>query len=266
MVTLSSETGRKSVEGGCNQPYTFEGLAPAAYEILATRGNGDAGFFELNLDHDTENGNVQLMEPPTVAIDVRRPGSSGAANGPITVIGKRQNLAESEPEQEITLPRTRLAPGHWDLAARVGGGQYVESISTFGAIRRETGNAGQPPDWFTIFLAARNATRITIVVSDQAAQVEANVLDAGNPVPGAPVFVWPIDEAARRSLHGYRIALADVNGHCHFDGLPPGDYRVFASFDVSDIDDEIIDQASAQTVHADPSRVSSIDLPLWLAP
>lgn len=266
VVTLSSETGRKSVEGGCNQTYTFEGLAPSAYEVLATRGNGDAGFFELNLDHDTENGNVQLMEPPLVSIDVRRPGSSGAANVPITVIAKRQDLAESEPEQELMLPRTRLAPGHWELTARVGPGQYVESISTFGAIRRETVNAVLPPDWFTIFIAARNAARITIVVSDQAAQLDANVTQDNKPVAGAPVFLWPVQDSARRSLHGYRVALCDVNGHAHFDGLPPGDYRVFSSFDVSEVDEELIEQANAASIHADSSHASSIDLTPWLAP
>jgi Carboxypeptidase regulatory-like domain len=265
VVTLSSETGRKSVEGACNGTYSFEGLAPASYEVLATRGNGDAGFFELSLDHDIENGNVQLLEPAAISIDVRRPGSSGVANIPVTVVGKRQDLGETEPEQEIK-PRTRLAPGHWELTARVGPGQYVESISTFGAIRRETVNGVQPPDWFTIFIAARGSTRITVVVSDQAAQLDANVMQDAKAVPGAPVFLWPVDDSVRRSLHGYRIALADVNGRAHFDGLPPGDYRVFSSFDSGEIDEEIIEQANAQSIRIEPTRAMSVDLPLWLAP
>lgn len=265
VVTLSSETGRKSVQGACNATYTFPGLAPAVYEVLATRGNGDAGFFELNLDHDIDNGNVQLMEPPTVLIDVRRPGASGVANLPVTVIGKRQDLGETEPEQEIK-PRTRLAPGHWELTARVGPGQYVESISALGAIRRDTVSPVQPPDWFTVFLPARNQTRISVVVSYQAAQIDAKVTEDGKPAPGAPVFLWPVEDSARRSLNGYRIALADVNGHAHFAGLPPGDYRMFASFDVSEIDEETMDQANAASIHADASRAGSVDLTLWLAP
>ena len=266
VVTLSAETGRRSVRGECNGIYTFESLAPAAYEILATRGNGDAGFFELNLDHDTENGNVQLIEPPIVTIDVRKPGSSGPANIPITIVGKRQNLAETEPEQDIAAPRTRLAPGHWELTARVGPGQYVESISNTSAARRPATGSLLPSDWFVIFVEARAQTRVTIVVSDQAAQIDGSVTQDGKPVPGAPVFLWPLAEPARRSLHGYRVALADVNGHSHFDGLPPGDYRIFSSFDVTDIDEETIEEARAVTVHADPAHLSSIDLSLWNAP
>ncbi len=260
VVTLTSETGRKSIESGCNASYTFQGLAPATYEVLATRGNGDAGFFELSLDHDLENGNVQLIPPPTVLINVR------PANTPVTVIGKRQDLDESEPEQEIK-PRTRLAPGHWELTARVAPGQYVESISAFGAIRRETVNTVEPPDWFTIFIPATRATgQITVIVSSQAAQLDANVTQDGKPVPGAPVFLWPLDAAVRRSLHGDRVVLADVNGHAHFDGLPPGDYRVLSTFDVIEIDEEILGEAAAQTIHADLGQAPSVDLALWLAP
>jgi len=260
VVTLTSETGRKSVEGGCNGIYTFQGLAPATYEVLATRGNGDAGFFELSLDHDTENGNVQLTPPPTVLIHVR------PANTALTVIGKRQDLDESEPEQEIK-PRTRLAPGHWELTARVAPGQYVESISAFGAIRRETVNAVLPPDWFTIFIpATRTVAEITVTVSNQAAQLDASVIQDGQPVPGAPVFLWPVDAAARRSLHGDRVVLADVKGHAHFDGLPPGDYRVLSTFDVSEMDQEILDEAAAQTIHVDLGQAASVDLAPWLAP
>lgn len=67
-VTLSSETGRRSATGACGAipfSYGFEELAPGAYEILATRVSGEAGYVELSLDRDTDNATLQLLPPPS---------------------------------------------------------------------------------------------------------------------------------------------------------------------------------------------------------
>ena len=71
-VTLSSETGRRSIGAMCPKgAYQFEGLAPGAYEVFATFPNGSAsGFTELVLEQDFFAGNVQLMQIPAVGFDV----------------------------------------------------------------------------------------------------------------------------------------------------------------------------------------------------
>src|SRR5207244_3433577 len=81
IVTLSSETGRHSQQTACMGGYKFEGLAPASYEVFAvTKDGGSSGFIELFLDRDSEAGTVQLMQRPTVEIEVRRAGSISALN------------------------------------------------------------------------------------------------------------------------------------------------------------------------------------------
>jgi len=51
-----------------------------------------------------------------------------ALTTPFSVVGRRQDLAEVDTEREIGTPRPTLEPGHWEIRAMVGPGQYVESI------------------------------------------------------------------------------------------------------------------------------------------
>src|SRR5216683_2081029 len=98
VVTLSSETGRRRAQTSCPLgSYQFQGLAPGAYEVFATLQDASAsGFIELFLDHDLDAGNVAIMQVPTVEIEVRRAGSNAAADVPLTLTGRRQDLSETE--------------------------------------------------------------------------------------------------------------------------------------------------------------------------
>ena len=60
--------------------------------------------------------------------------------------------------------------------------------------------------------------------------------------------------------------LADASGYYQFSGLPPGDYRVLASFDLSEVDEEILDAARAPVTRLDAGQRITADLPLWIAP
>jgi hypothetical protein len=88
----------------------------------------------------------------------------------------------------------------------------------------------------------------------------------GSASPGAPVFLWPVAESARRSLAGPRQVVADTAGKYRFDSLPPGDYRVFASFDFSGVDLENFDEAQAPVFTVQAGQTAAADLRLWAAP
>jgi hypothetical protein len=107
---------------------------------------------------------------------------------------------------------------------------------------------------------------VQIAISDKAGQISGTVTSAGSSVPGAPVFLWPSAEAARRSLRGVRTTLADTDGHFLFDSLPPGDYRVFASFDYNQPPQEAFEEAQASSVSVAAAQTAVADLPLWIAP
>jgi protocatechuate 3,4-dioxygenase beta subunit len=266
-VTLTSETVHRVTQVPCGAIYTFPSLSPAVYEITAENlKDKESGYTELFVDKATSNASVKLQPPPTVDFDIRRAGSASPVNFPVTVTGRRQDLYDAETEQQIPTPHATLLAGHWEMSAQAGEDKYVESISTNrGEVRRE----GQPEksvEWFDIFIEARYNSRIRITVADKAAQITGSVTKEGKGVPGAPVFLWPTSEAGRRSLKGYRMVIADTEGKYHFEGLPPGDYRMLATYDFTEIDEASLDEGLAITIHAEASQKTSADLSLWISP
>jgi hypothetical protein len=267
-VTLSSETERRATQAPCGGSYRFEGLAPAQYEVLAETRDGLAGFTEMFVDRDDDRGGVDLAPRPNVDVEVRRADTHGRANIRITLMGHRQDLSDLGKDQPIETPdmttNVALAPGHWLMSAIVGPTQYVESI-TGSNIARER-RVTQPPDAFDVVIYG-GSTRIVVTVSDHAGQLEGTVSNSDSkPVPGAPVFLWPMTDSARRSIGGWKQSLTDVNGHYQFGGLPPGDYRVLATFDISQVEEEILDLAHVPVSRLDAGQRLTSDLPLWIAP
>lgn len=261
-VRLSSETGARSTRAACGKTYMFEGVAPGSYQVLAAD-ETDAGYIEVSLDRNTSAAAVQATEQPRVDFYVTRPDSQMNWNIPITILGRRDDLSGTGKMEEIK--RGKMLPGHWDMAASVSPDQYVESIATEFTPRR-TPTAQHPPDAFDVFLEPRFSARVRIVVSDQAGHLDGSVMRDTKPVPGAMVFLWPLADAARRSLGGWRQMLADISGHFRFDGLPPGEYRILASFDLSEIDEESVEEARALSVTVEASQTKAVEVPLWIAP
>ena len=266
-VTLSSETGKQSkLLPTCAAPgafdYEFEGLAPGVYELFAmTQDKIEAGFADLFLDHDSDAGNLSLGPLPRVSFDVR-PDSQKTS---ITLVGRRQDLAEAEQEHEIPLTRTTLAPGHWELNANVGENQYVESIANQFSPPRRRNIPERLSYWFPIFLETRGNGYIRVTISDRAGTIAGTVTSNSQNVPGVPVFLYPVAEAARKSV-GVKQLLSNTEGGFQFTGLPPGDYRLLATFDINEVDEQILEEAKAPTIRVDASQTSAPRLELWLAP
>jgi hypothetical protein len=265
-VTLTSETVRRTTQAPCGESYSFPSLSPAVYEITAELLNGkESGYTELFADKNTAAAAIKLQPPPTVEFDIRRAGSGSAVNFPVTVTGRRQDLYESGTEQQIPTPHATLLAGHWEMSAQAGADKYIESMTNFrGQVRREL-QQEKSVDSFDLFIDMRFAP-IRITVSDKAAQISGSVVKEAKAVPGAPVFLWPLAEAGRRSLKGYRMVIADTEGKYHFEGLPPGDYRMLATYDFTEIDEAALDEGLAVTVHATDSQRTTADLPLWVSP
>jgi len=266
-VTLSSETGRRSMQSLCNASYTFEGLAPAAYEVFAVYSDDSgSGFVELQLDRDSQLGNVQLMSAPQVEFEVRNAANGSVVKTPVSVFGRRDDLSGSDAPRQIATPRAPLPAGHWELNAIAPSGQYVQSIAGNNRDPQRPWRNEHPPEWFEVFIPQRGVSRVQITVSDQAGQIGGSVTVGGNAAPGAPVFLWPVAETARRSLAGPRQAIADTAGKYQFDSLPPGDYRLFASFDFSAVDLQDFDEAQAPAFTVQAGQTATADLRVWVAP
>ncbi len=267
-VTLSSESERKTTQVPCGGLYRFQGLAPALFEVFAETKDGLTGFTELFVDRDSDRGGVDLAPKPRVNIELRHAETHAAANFAITLMGHRQDLSDLGKDEPIQTPtmtaNIALAPGHWLMSAIVGPTQYVESI-TGSSVARER-RVTQAPDAFDVIIYG-GSSRIVVTVSDHAGLFEGTVSNSDSkPIPGAPVFLWPVTDTARRSIGGAKQSLTDINGHYQFGGLPPGDYRVLATFDTSQVDEEILDIAHVPVTRLDAGQRIAADLALWIAP
>ena len=266
-LTVSSETGRRTTQVVCNGRYRFEGLAPGRYEVFGKLGDGAlSGFVELSLDKNSDLGSVEVTPSPEVQFNVRRAGQ-GEARVPVTLTGRRDDLSEVEEPRAIKMPRATLPAGHWNFQGSAGPGQYIESIGPPLTPQQVRLAAEQlPSDSFRVLITNRAGMVVPVVVAEPAGVIAGSVVREGNAVPGAPVFLWPVQDDTQRQLGGTRQILSDTGGKFRFDGLPPGDYRLVASFDVSGIDEEVLLQTNAPTVHAAVSETATKDLGLWIAP
>lgn len=260
---LSSETGRRSANAVCGpEGFRFDGLAPAEYEVYAeTQDRSLFGFVEMFVGRD-ELAHVLLVPPPRVNVIFEAIAGTAEAKPSLTLMGRRQDLAETGPEREIKPPLTTLPPGHWEVMARTGAGEYVDAIANPGGLRR-TMRRERPADAFDVFIETRQQTMIKVAFSDKAASIAGAVQVEGKIQPGIPVFLWPAAEQSRRSLHGQLQTLSDVNGEFRFVSLPPGDYRLLATFDLTEADEETMEAARAVVVHVEPSQAATVKLTPW---
>jgi hypothetical protein len=262
-VTLSSETGRSSMQLICGLSYKFSGLAPARYEVFGQLSDSSlSGFIELDLDRNSDLGSIQVTPPPQVSFVVSRAGQ-GEDRIAVTLTGRRDDLAEVEQPRTIRTPRDTLPPGHWDIQGSVGPGQYIESIGPAAQPVNRAAAEQQPDDAFRVLIANRAGMSVRVVIAEPAGTIAGSVVKEGNPVPGAPVFLWPVTDEVRRQVGGARQILSNTDGKFRFEWLPPGDYRLLATFDVREVDTEILDQAKAVGIHVAASETPVVELALW---
>jgi hypothetical protein len=269
-VTVSSETGQMQAQTFCGVTpgtYRFDGLAAGNYEIFAMTRSGDAaGFLELTLGGNMESAHLTLTKVPVVEVNIRRSGSQSPENIPLKLVARRQNLSETEIGREITEKRIALPPGYWEFRAVPAAGYFAKSIDRGYGLRGRR-RPERMADRFELFIDLHPQVQsLSVIASDAGGQLTGRVVSDGKAVEGVPVYLWPDSERARRSLAGWQETMSDTAGRFRFETLPPGEYRVLASFDVYELDGEIIELSRAPSVKLEPKKTAEIDLPVWLAP
>ncbi|MCC6392969.1 MAG: carboxypeptidase regulatory-like domain-containing protein [Bryobacterales bacterium] len=107
---------------------------------------------------------------------------------------------------------------------------------------------------------------ISMELTDKPATVTGTVTRAGQPVPAAPVYLWPLKEHLRRCLHGLQSLLTDTEGRFKFLGLPAGDYLILSSFDLDEINQTTLEDARARSVTLSEGAAETLALHLYTAP
>jgi len=180
----------------------------------------------------------------------------------VRVLARRKDLAGVWPQQTLSLVNNRasLSPGRWELSFTPPPGLYVSGFSGPHSEAASTRADG----WNEIALIGVAFGQVRFSLSRGPGSLHGIVKALGDAVVGAPVYLEAYDPDSRRRLTDLRSTRTDLRGGYRFDGLPPGTYRVLATFEYQAPDTAAMDLAAAHQVAVESPSDSQLDLDLYI--
>ena len=267
-VTISTDTGRREARSVCQGSYQFENLAPGNYEVFGLHAEGRlAAFVEQRIFTTAKNLSLELRPLSNVELSLRDESGRTPVRTPSIVTLRRVDAAGVAETKTVPLEdraAVSLSPGWWEVAAKMQTPYHLSGsgLSWRPAEPRPTAD----PDWFEFSIMSNSQNSVVLRTSNQAGGIAGKVADKQKGVAAIPVFLWPAAPDIRRRAGGPRMIAANVQGEFRFEGLPPGAYRIMASFDYEEVDEDILATANATAVTVAPSAVARVELSPYLAP
>jgi protocatechuate 3,4-dioxygenase beta subunit len=221
--------------------FEFRNVVPGSYEIIATaRGNSGSsrnagakigGAFPIEVGAGDTSA-VTLVLPAGFAVNGRltvdtgsAPQSDGISNATVRLVSRVSQLSSSASKvgADGNFVLNGVAPGEYRLQVTgLPHSFYIKAAQLPGAdllngpVRLDSAPKGL----------------LDIIVSPASGILEVTVIDEKRqPVFRVPVVLVP-DQPLRERFDLYRSASTDESGRVRFDGIVPGDYKVFAWEDV----------------------------------
>ena len=256
-ITIASDMGRKTVKA---RTFQFTALPAAEYDVYAEVTNGVGGspplaaYQRLQLGRDS--GITLLLQEGTSVMIAEAPAGS-----PGKLWFRRADLAGAGEAvaPPITDNKAGISAGRWEIMLDPPSGYYVSSMAAPGI----TPAHSRVDSWNEV-VTRTGSVRFTL--SAGPCVVRGTVKSAGEPVNGAPVFLEAYDPATRKRDGELRATRADIRGQYHFDGLPPGTYRILGTFEYLAPEQEAMDAANAPSLTLDPHGQIAKDLELYVIP
>ena len=267
MVTISTDTGRRETRAACNSNYQFDNLAPGNYEVFGLHADGRlAAFVERPIFQTSLNMNLELRAMPAVDFWTSDETGRTPMKAQMALTVRRVDLAGVAETRNFALDdrvTVTLAPGWWEASGRLASPLYLAGAHL--NFRPGEPRPSAHPDWFE-FELSESYPRVSLRTSNKAGTIAGRVREGQKGVPGIPVFLWPVANDVRRRAGGPRTLAANAEGEFRFQGLAPGEYRLIASFDYDEVDEEIVVAADAITLRVEASTVSPAELSPYQAP
>lgn len=251
-VVVSADTGRRQARAGCQTGFRFDNLPPGAYEFFAATADGKlTAYFDRRVEQSTQNAHLELRPAPDIRISMVDEGGRAPVSVSGSVVMRRVDLAGVVETREVQLSAGRaqviLPPGWWEVAGNLPLPNFIDRV--FPSWRRGgVARAIAHPDWHEVQIEPHFSGDLNVSIASKAGGVDVRVIDQEKPVPGIPVFLWPVQPDVRRRSQGPRRLDANSKGEVRFVGLAPGEYRVVASFDLDLVDQETVDAAQAPAI------------------
>jgi len=214
---------------GAEGNFELVGLTPGRYRVrCATARLGAAVSFEVG---GTDIDNLRILLQPLVTV-----------TGRVTIEGRPAN--DNDPDFSNMRVKLSVSPSDPGIAVQPNGafqrqdlavGEYPLSLTGLpsnaflkSARVGETDVLGAP-----LRLEPEPGV-LEMVVSTNGGSIDALITDDNQrPSAGAIVALVP-DQARRKRFDLFRSAIADPTGRVHFEGIPPGDYKIFAWEDIGE--------------------------------
>ncbi len=176
------------------------------------------------------------------------------------MLTRRIDLAGIGPPESHKISGRRRAARAWPVGIRC-----VPPVrllrADYRGTRQKFGERERADAWHEITVEGYSSA--TFYLKPNAASVRGIVRSYGDPVPAAPIFLEPYDNARHERLYEISTVRADANGHYSFTNLAPGAYRILSTFDFRAPSTDDFEAAGARIVMVDEGRETLLDLDLW---
>ncbi len=257
MVILYSDDGRKVETVDGSGRFTFNELSPGKVELIAESGSAGRGLTAYTSLWLSGNLDGVTLEPaPMPAIQFGCEDLKGKA------LDSRQislTVVRTSPPQE---PRSQQLPCGGTAAVSVGTWQLSIATPTK-YYAAEVLVQRKPVESDELQMLPGQHFDITLVASSLPAGFKGTLLGpSGQPAAGAMVFLHAVDQSVARRAFGSGTTRTDPSGGFVFEGLPPGRYKVAASYDVQIPDEVDWSDPSLLTVELEEGKELSQEIPL----
>lgn len=270
-VTLVSEVGPQVQASGLDGHFSFDRVAPGAYELYAQ--GFDAASRRtvaawLAVDIGGNRAGIALDLAPLPSVRFSFVDTSGKPVDPtgLPFLARRRDLSGPGKTEYLRLDgdgQAHLDPGRWELALGPHASWYVAGFSGPGP--RATG--GPPGGWNEMAVAPGSASlAVQVVLSLHPGKLRGVVTSGGQPAAGAPVYLEAIDPTSGLRRGDLRATRAGAGGQYVFAGLAPGVYRVASTFEYQAPDWAAMSRAGAREVRIEPGGEAALDPELWVMP
>ncbi|MGA2443369.1 MAG: carboxypeptidase-like regulatory domain-containing protein [Tepidisphaeraceae bacterium] len=211
-----------------NGDYELYNVTPGSYYLYAT-GQGLSGqmmsrqLLEVN-DTNLDHADVALVRGTNLSGSTHIEGISVARSLQVSLLPKNGRTVFGSALSTLTSPSGGFAlenvyPGDYDVEVDdLGGSYYLKSARLDGA---DVLARGLSTDLYP------NPTRLDILIGRNGATIDGVVTKDQQPYSGATVALVP-DPPHRSEQHLFKTTSTDQFGRFVMEGVPPGDYKVFA--------------------------------------
>ena len=263
-VTLISDVGR--VQTKTADKFAFEQVAPGNYQIILDgddpNGHGKIGSYqEIDVDRDRELS-LQAISWQETEFHMQDEKGNRLDPADAKITARRKDLDGGGHPEVLKLvdDRTALGPGPWEMFVVPPAGYYP--VQLIGGYAPDS-QSGRADGWNEVTL--RGSGSVLIKLSSRAAAIHGVVNGPGHdPAPGAPVYLEAFDKDAGKRLGELRTVRTDLRGHYHFNGLPPGQYRILSTFEYEKPEPESMEAAGALSVTLSEATDTAQDLDLYV--